>query len=90
MIWCPKEAEYYNLFPEAYTFREIADAPPIQTPFVITNIVPGDYNHDGRLDLLIMGEDSPGGWWASNELKMLLFRGLGNGQFCRVLGLLAK
>lgn len=27
--------------------------------FIITNIVPGDYNHDGRLDLLVMGQVDP-------------------------------
>ncbi|KAG0054100.1 hypothetical protein BGZ83_011984 [Gryganskiella cystojenkinii] len=27
--------------------------------FIITNIVPGDFNHDGRLDLLVMGQVDP-------------------------------
>ncbi|GFZ43951.1 hypothetical protein JCM24511_01671 [Saitozyma sp. JCM 24511] len=32
----------------------------------ITNVVPGDFNHDGRLDLLVMYE-SDEGWWPSKK-----------------------
>ncbi|KAF9918621.1 hypothetical protein FBU30_000125 [Linnemannia zychae] len=28
-------------------------------PFIITNIVPGDFNHDGKLDVLVMGQTDP-------------------------------
>lgn len=28
-------------------------------PFIITNIVPGDFNHDGKLDVLVMGQADP-------------------------------
>ena len=67
---------------DAYTFQAVPGAGPIQAPYIITNIVPGDYDYDGRLDLLLMGEDSPGGWWSDNELKMIVYRGLGRRQFC--------
>ena len=61
----------------------MAGASPVEAPFVITNVIPGDYDYDGRLDLLLMGEDSPGGWWSTNELKMVLYQGMGRGQFCK-------
>jgi integrin alpha FG-GAP repeat containing protein 1 len=32
----------------------------------VTNVVPGDFNHDGRLDLLVMYE-SDEGWWPSKK-----------------------
>lgn len=35
--------------------------------FVIVNVVPGDYNYDGRLDLLLMGRKNPGAWYGSDE-----------------------
>lgn len=36
----------------------------------MTNIVPGDYDHDGRLDLLVMYEQGDkGGWWGGSEEK---------------------
>ncbi|KAG0020526.1 hypothetical protein BGZ80_004050 [Entomortierella chlamydospora] len=28
-------------------------------PFIITNIVPGDFNYDGKLDVLVMGQADP-------------------------------
>jgi integrin alpha FG-GAP repeat containing protein 1 len=59
-----------------------APSPPITSTFVITNVVPGDFNYDGRLDLLVMGEDNPEGWW-SGELKMELWTGDGKGGFTK-------
>ncbi|BGP45902.1 hypothetical protein JCM10450v2_001737 [Rhodotorula kratochvilovae] len=35
--------------------------------FIVTNVVPGDFNYDGRLDLLVMGGQNPGGWWGGDE-----------------------
>ncbi|WWC70229.1 uncharacterized protein I206_104179 [Kwoniella pini CBS 10737] len=37
----------------------------------ISNIVPGDYNHDGHLDLLVMYvQNDDGGWWGSKNEKL--------------------
>ncbi|EIW70623.1 hypothetical protein TREMEDRAFT_28893 [Tremella mesenterica DSM 1558] len=37
----------------------------------IINVVPGDYNHDGQLDLLVMYEDkSDGGWWGGDKIRL--------------------
>ncbi|KAG0364322.1 hypothetical protein BC939DRAFT_458332 [Gamsiella multidivaricata] len=44
----------FILFPSATVV--IAQTPQ---PFIITNIVPGDFNHDGKLDLLVMGQADP-------------------------------
>lgn len=46
--------------------------------FVVTNVVPGDFNRDGRLDLLVMGEQHPG--W-SKETDMLVYLQTPNGTF---------
>ena len=36
----------------------------------ILNAVPGDYNHDGKLDLLVMYEEGEkGGWWNDNKAE---------------------
>ncbi|KAF9540003.1 hypothetical protein EC957_004705 [Mortierella hygrophila] len=43
----------FNILPNATV--TIAQTPP----FIITNIVPGDFNHDGKLDVLIMGQADP-------------------------------
>ncbi|KAG0035603.1 hypothetical protein BGZ81_005581 [Podila clonocystis] len=48
--------------------------PQSPEPFIITNIAPGDYNHDGRLDVLVMGQADP----VRNpkgELKMRIYLG---------------
>ncbi|GAA5883402.1 hypothetical protein JCM3774_004150, partial [Rhodotorula dairenensis] len=48
-----------------FRFRSTAAA---SSDFVITNVVPGDFDFDGRIDLLVMGGKNPGGgggggWW---------------------------
>ncbi|WVQ82354.1 hypothetical protein IAT38_004482 [Cryptococcus sp. DSM 104549] len=48
----------------------------------ISNIVPGDFNHDGHLDLLVMyGSADDGGWWGgkTSRLGMEVFLGGGEG-----------
>lgn len=54
----------------------------ITHPTVISNIIPGDYTHDGLLDLLVM---SPSGT-KSNELDMTVYVALPSGGFgmCQV------
>ncbi|KAG0305341.1 hypothetical protein BGZ98_004275 [Dissophora globulifera] len=43
-------------------------------PFIITNIVPGDFNHDGKLDVLVMGQADPA-HNANGELMMRVYLG---------------
>ncbi|KAF0336923.1 integrin alpha N-terminal domain-containing protein [Gigaspora margarita] len=47
--------------------------------FLITNVLPGDYNYDGILDVLIMGQVSPGD--SSKQLYMRVYMGSGNHTF---------
>ncbi|GAA6047594.1 hypothetical protein JCM3770_001581 [Rhodotorula araucariae] len=50
--------------------------------FVITNVVPGDFNYDGRLDLLLMGGKNPGGWWGrDDDTDMQVYIQHANGSF---------
>ncbi|KAK4705610.1 integrin alpha FG-GAP repeat containing protein 1, partial [Phenoliferia sp. Uapishka_3] len=68
---------------EAYSFKERVET-RIRTPssFIIQNVVPGDYDYDGRLDVLLMGEDNPGGWWGTvNTLQMQVYLQKSDGSF---------
>ncbi|CEQ39850.1 SPOSA6832_01410, partial [Sporobolomyces salmonicolor] len=53
---------------QAYEWKEATET-RIRTKgdFVITNVVPGDFNYDGKLDVLLMGGKNPGGWWGADE-----------------------
>ncbi|WRT66340.1 uncharacterized protein IL334_003295 [Kwoniella shivajii] len=47
----------------------------------ISNVIPGDYNHDGRLDLLVMyAQEEDGGWWGSKDEKLGMDVYLGGGK----------
>jgi len=36
----------------------------------VTNVIPGDYDHDGKLDLLVMyEEENRGKWWNGKEVR---------------------
>ncbi|GAA5984638.1 hypothetical protein JCM11641_004548 [Rhodosporidiobolus odoratus] len=60
---------------KAYTFNEQPHtAIRTKSDFVVTNVVPGDFNYDGRLDVLLMGGKNPGGWWGNDEeTEMLVY-----------------
>lgn len=54
-----------------------------RSDFIITNVVPGDFNYDGRLDLLLMGGKNPGGWWGDDEtVEMAVYLQSATGNFC--------
>lgn len=36
----------------------------------ILNVVPADFDHDGRLDLLIMSEERNGRWWGGDKVTL--------------------
>lgn len=72
---------------EAYEFRERVES-RIHTAssFIIVNVVPGDYDYDGRLDVLLMGESNPGGWWGKDDsLEMQVYLQQSDGSFCELL-----
>ncbi|KAM0754773.1 hypothetical protein T439DRAFT_309573 [Meredithblackwellia eburnea MCA 4105] len=74
---------------QAYQFKERSDA-RIRTSadFIITNIVPADLNYDGRLDLLVMGQANPDGWWGSDDtLKMQAYLQQPDGSFSKPLSI---
>ncbi|CAG8512992.1 15985_t:CDS:10 [Funneliformis mosseae] len=53
-----------------------------ENSFIITNILPGDYDYDGNLDILVMGQTNP----SSNDRKkeplfMRVYFGYGNDTF---------
>ncbi|CAJ0759893.1 10560_t:CDS:10, partial [Entrophospora sp. SA101] len=59
---------------------EISDDQP--NKFLITNVIPGDYNYDGNLDLLLMGQTNPSSVFRKNEpLYMRVYFGYDNATF---------
>lgn len=68
----------------AYEWREKVEARiRTKSDFIIVNVVPGDYNYDGRLDVLLMGGKNPGGWWGQDEtLEMEVYLQQADGSFC--------
>ncbi len=48
----------------------------VKHPTKILNILPNDYNHDGRLDILVMSQDS-----GRNETTMSLYYSTAPGVF---------
>ncbi|GAA6006356.1 hypothetical protein JCM10207_000615 [Rhodosporidiobolus poonsookiae] len=53
-----------------------------KSDFVVVNVVPGDFNYDGKLDLLLMGGKNPGGWWGTDEeTEMLVYLQQADGSF---------
>ncbi|KAG9301641.1 hypothetical protein G9A89_016711 [Geosiphon pyriformis] len=51
-----------------------------ESNFIITNILPGDFNYDGKLDLLVMGQKDP----PKGELFMRVYIGNGKDTFDQV------
>jgi integrin alpha FG-GAP repeat containing protein 1 len=65
-----------------FTFKTSAATGVVTPGFIITNLVPGDYNYDGKLDILVMGETSPSSSSStSNEIIMQIYFGNGNDTF---------
>lgn len=61
-----------------FTFHSLPSTKWIQPGYIITNVVPGDYNYDGHLDVLLMGQESPE---KSSEIQMQIYLGNGNDTF---------
>lgn len=55
----------------------------LTTSTKIINVIPGDFNHDGRLDLLLMSEEKEGSWWAGEKsrIRMQVHLGAEGGGF---------
>ncbi|KAI9473399.1 MAG: hypothetical protein EXX96DRAFT_528016 [Benjaminiella poitrasii] len=65
---------------QSFTFRALPSTNSIQPGFIITNVIPGDYNYDGKLDVLLMGEQNPNKN-PTQEIKMQIYLGNGNDTF---------
>ncbi|KAI5477781.1 Integrin alpha N-terminal domain superfamily protein [Pseudohyphozyma bogoriensis] len=68
---------------EAYSWVEKVESRiRTKSDFIIVNVVPGDYDYDGKLDVLLMGEKNPGGWWGSDDtLEMAVYLQKTDGTF---------
>lgn len=55
----------------------------ITTSQKILNVIPMDFNHDGRMDLLVMTEEKEGSWWAGEKsrVRMQVHLGTEGGEF---------
>lgn len=70
-----------DLVTENYTFLSPSTSPQISIhDFVITNVIPGDFTYDGKLDLLVMGQKDPRSD-PDGEIFMRLYKGDGNSTF---------
>jgi integrin alpha FG-GAP repeat containing protein 1 len=69
---------------KAYEFKEKTETRiRTKSDFVVTNVVPGDFDYDGKLDLLVMGGKNPGGWWGNDETtEMQVYLQQPDGSFC--------
>ncbi|OBZ83458.1 T-cell immunomodulatory protein [Choanephora cucurbitarum] len=63
---------------QGFSFKQLPQQ--IQPGFIVTNIVPGDFNYDGHLDVLLMGEQNPEKD-AASEIKLQVYLGNGNDTF---------
>jgi integrin alpha FG-GAP repeat containing protein 1 len=41
-------------------------------------VIPGDFDHDGRLDLLVMSEEKEGSWWKGEKSRISMQVHLGD------------
>ncbi|KAI8140634.1 hypothetical protein BJV82DRAFT_621881 [Fennellomyces sp. T-0311] len=79
-------ADQHSLSVYTWHHQNFTFIPPTTTPqikvddFVITGIVPGDYNFDGKLDVLLMGQKNPGSS-SDTEILLRIYRGNGNDTF---------
>lgn len=66
---------------DAFAWHKL-DHATVRAQDVVTNVVPGDFDYDGRLDLLVMTGHNPGGWWGKDsQTEMQLFLGASNRSF---------
>lgn len=77
-----------RLIPDSFSYKP-SHALSLSSPIV--NVIPGDYDHDGKLDLLVMSEDSEkGGWWPGHKevkTRMAVYFGGGpSGSFRELAG----
>ncbi|KAI8072567.1 hypothetical protein BC940DRAFT_292890 [Gongronella butleri] len=62
-----------------FSFSSLPNGPHIQTKDAIVSVVPGDYNYDGHLDVLLMTQAAPA--QSSTEIKLTVYLGNGNDSF---------
>ena len=59
-----------------FSFRRSAS---FRHPQRVYNIVPGDYTHDGKLDLLVMSQGN-----SNAQLSLFVYTPMPGGGFCRL------
>ncbi|KAG0706515.1 hypothetical protein DFH29DRAFT_988042 [Suillus ampliporus] len=59
---------------DAFSFEKVSS---VRHPTPVYNVIPGDFTHDGKLDVLVMSPNSA----ASNRLDMTLYQGNHDGTF---------
>lgn len=69
-----------------FSFKPASSA-PITSKNKIVNVVPGDFNRDGRLDVLVMSQSNPGSWWSDNVVHLDVHLGQGDYAFGSALSI---
>src|SRR5882757_3692782 len=65
-----------SLSTDDFSFRRSAS---FRHPQRVYNVVPGDYTHDGKLDLLVMSQGA-----SSTQLSLFVYTPMPRGGFCRL------
>ena len=69
-------ADGCSLSIDDFSFRRSAS---FRHPQRVYNVVPGDYTHDGKLDLLVMAQGT-----SSTQLSLSVYTSMPGGGFCRL------
>lgn len=65
------------MWSDSFTFEESA---VLRHPHRIFNVVPGDFTHNGRLDILVMSRSD-----SSNQMDLTLYPSMVGGGFGRLM-----
>lgn len=65
-----------SLFIDDFSFRRFAS---FRHPQRVYNVVPGDYTHDGKLDLLVMAQGA-----SNSQLSLYVYVSMPGGGFCEL------
>jgi integrin alpha FG-GAP repeat containing protein 1 len=67
----------FTIYIDEFSFRRSAS---FRHPQRVYNVVPGDFTHDGRLDVLVMAQGT-----SNAQLSLSIYTSMPSGGFCKLL-----